>query len=324
MSPATKILTAELPPRRRLVQIVAQVAITLTLALGLSGTTFAIEQPPALASQQRAWLLSHLVTDMQNVGTFQSSDIARMVQLVNTLGDDQIGLLSRFYYLTREKTEQDAELFAVQQTDTSEALAQAKAQVADLLAQLQNQINATYSELASINPGCQTLCQFAYASLPGWCAYNLYAIPDWYYSNGCFVGPAYSAGYCGGYAVPLYGAFYNHGSRYNYWNSRDYVHHPIAARVGHYGSGPLRGSQHPVAVTEHRHTPALKHASVANNHRKGVSHPKAGAHAHQAGHRQHVAHVAHSHHAAHGSRRVAHGGHHGGHAHAGSGHGRHK
>ena len=41
MSPATEILTAELPPRRRLAQIVAKVALMLTLALGLSGTTFA-------------------------------------------------------------------------------------------------------------------------------------------------------------------------------------------------------------------------------------------------------------------------------------------
>ena len=102
-----------------------------------------------------------------------------------------------------------------------------EAQVADLLTQLHNQIQQTYSELATINPGCETLCQVAYASVPGWCAYNQYAIPDWYYNNGCYVGPVFSAGYCGAYAVPVYTTFYNRGSRYNYWNSRAYVHNNV-------------------------------------------------------------------------------------------------
>ena len=164
---------------------------------------------------------------MQSVGSFKSDDIAQTVTLVNSLTDDQVSLLARFYYLTRAKTEQDAQLYAVQQTDTGEALAQAKAQVADLLTQLHNQIEQTYSELATINPGCETLCQVAYASVPGWCAYNQYAIPDWYYNNGCYVGPVFSAGYCGAYAVPVYSTFYNRGSRYNYWNSRAYVHNNI-------------------------------------------------------------------------------------------------
>ena len=37
---------------------------------------------------------SPLVTDMQSVGTFQSTDIAQMVTLVNSLTDDQASLLA--------------------------------------------------------------------------------------------------------------------------------------------------------------------------------------------------------------------------------------
>jgi hypothetical protein len=252
------------------------VAAFLLLFLAVGSTALAIDQPPETASQQRAWLLSHLVTDMQSVGSFTSDDIARTVTLVNSLTDDQVGLLARFYFLTREKTEQDAQLYAVQQTGTEQALAEAKAQVAGLLAQLQNQIQQTYSELATVSPGCQTLCQVAYASVPGWCAYNQYAIPDWYYGNGCYVGPACSAGYCGLYAVPVYNAFYNRGSRYNFWNRGTYVHNNLA-RIGRktFYNPAVSGAvgPHPAtrngAVTVNRIVPpALKHktASLAVNH----------------------------------------------------------
>jgi hypothetical protein len=341
--------------QRMLAQITFKLAMVLTVALGLTGTAFAIEQPPDTAPQQRAWLLSHLVTDMQSVGSFTGGEIGQMVTLVNSLTDDQISLLTRFYFLTREKTEQDAQLYAVQQTDTDEALAQAKAQVADLLTQLQNQIQQTYSELAASDSGCQTLCQIAYASIPGWCAYNQYAIPDWYYSNGCYVGPAYSANYCGGYAVPVYNAFHNRGSRYNYWNSRNYLHNNIA-RIGHYGTNHVHGSQPGFAVkANHNATPVLKynkplskvnhaplafakhntptfhnpaslvknhvvsHAqqSVTHNHPNSAAHPKAHAQAHATPHPQHVAHAApHVQHAAQPHPQHV--------AQAHSGHGRHK
>ncbi len=148
--------------QRMLKQIAVKLMVAFLLAPGLIGSARAVEQPPETAPQQRAWLLSHLVTDMQSVRTLQSNDIAQMVTLVNSLTDDQVNLLTRFYFLTREKTEQDAQLYAVQQTDTGDALAQAKAQVADLLTQLQNQIQQTYSELATINHGCETLCQVQY------------------------------------------------------------------------------------------------------------------------------------------------------------------
>jgi hypothetical protein len=236
------------------------------LAPGLIGTARAVDQPPETAPQQRAWLLSHLVTDMQSVGSFTSDDIARMVTLVNTLTDDQASLLARFYFLTREKTEQDASLYAVRQTEGDGALAQAKAQVAELLAQLQSQIQQTYSEVATINPGCETLCQIAYASVPGWCAYNQYAVPDWYYSNGCYVGPCYSANYCGAYAVPVYQTFYNRASRYNYWSSRNYFHNNIV-RIG---SG-IR--LNPVVAGTHRPHSVTHNGAVTANH-NAVSVPR--------------------------------------------------
>ena len=157
--------------RRQTAGLAAKALATVLVLACLTGTSLATDQPPETAPQQRAWLLSRLVTDMQSVGSFTSEDIARTVTLVNTLTDDQVSLLARFYYLTRSKTEEDARLYAVQLSDTEEALAQAKAQVADLLTQEQNRIEQTYSELATINPGCQTLCQIAYASVPGWCAY---------------------------------------------------------------------------------------------------------------------------------------------------------
>jgi hypothetical protein len=245
-------------------------AIVLVL-VSLTGTSLAIDQPPETAPQQRAWLLSCLVTDMQSVGSFTSDDIARTVTLVNTLTDEQVSLLARFYYLTRAKTEQDAHLYAVQLGDTEEALAQAKAQVADLLTQQHNQIEQTYSELATINPGCQTLCQIAYASVPGWCAYNRYAIPDWYYNNGCYVGPVFSAGYCGAYAFPVYSTFYNRGSRYNYWNSRAYIHNSITRFTngthnihGTHGSSLTVGTRHPHPTTGHAVAlPTRYHAQTA-------------------------------------------------------------
>jgi hypothetical protein len=65
--------------QRTLAQIALKLAMVLFLAFGLTGTTFAIDQPPETASQQRAWLLSHLVTDMKSVGSFTGGDIAQMV-----------------------------------------------------------------------------------------------------------------------------------------------------------------------------------------------------------------------------------------------------
>ena len=260
--------------RRQAAGLAAKALATVLVLVSLTGTCLATDQPPETAPQQRAWLLSHLVTDMQGVGSFTSDDVARTVTLVNALTDDQVSLLARFYCLTREKTEQDARLYAVQLSDTEEALAQAKAQVADLLTRQHNRIEQTYSELATVNPGCQTLCQVAYASVPGWCAYNRYAIPDWYFNNGCYVGPVFSAGYCGAYAVPVYGTFYDRGSRYNYWNSRTYVHNNVTGITRTHGGSLATGTRHPHSTTGHAVVPSTRH----HDHAAGVNrslHPAA-------------------------------------------------
>jgi hypothetical protein len=330
-----------IPVVRRTAAAAAFLAVFLAAAAAL-----AIDQPPPTAPQQRAWLVSHLVADMQSVGTFQSSDIAQMVTLVNSLTDSQAGLLAQYYYLTREKTEQDSQLYALQQTGAQEALAQARAQVADLLARLQGQIQQMYTELVAVNPACQTLCQIAYASVPGWCAYNQYAIPDWYYTGGCYVGPAYSAGYCGAYAVPLYNAFYNRGGRYNFWSSRAYLHNSLVriGRASRYTPSAAAAQRRDsltrpgtVAVGRKSHAVARASAGVkkvnhvrsraaAHNRPRSAARPKTGAKVHTAS-RPHR--TAHARHAAHAASHPKHMGHaashpkHAGRAHS-SGHGRRK
>ena len=223
MNPSIQIPSAGSSPRRTSLKT----ATAILLALGMTGTAPATDQPPPEPEQQRAWLVGHLVTDMQTTGAFRSDEIVATVGLVNALTDDQTRLLARFYYLTRAKVEEDARLYAMQQTDTEETLAEAKAEVADLLARLQRQIWRAYRELAAMNPGCQTLCHIAYASIPGWCECHDYAIPDWYFGDGCYVGPVLSARYAGAYSVRAYGAYHDRGSRYNYWNSRASFHDNI-------------------------------------------------------------------------------------------------
>jgi hypothetical protein len=257
-----------------------------------------------------------------------------MVTLVNSLSDDQVGLLARFYYLTREKTEQDAQLYATEQAESGDALAQAKAQVADVLAQLQGQIQQTYSELATLNPGCETLCQVAYASVPGWCAYNQYAVPAWYYSGGSYVGPCYAATYCGPYAIPVYRAFYSRGSHYNYWNYQTYLQNnlvrlgrgvryvaPVAGRTVVRPAAPVIVNRHAAvrvnAPAVVRHAPAVvRHNVVKAPGRASVTHAHVqhvAAHAaHAPAARAHVAHAAAAHahvaraHVAHAHVAVAH------------------
>ena len=56
-------------PTIRIPRTPARAACLLAVFL-VAGTAFAIDQPPETAPQQRAWLLSHLVTDMQSVGSF--------------------------------------------------------------------------------------------------------------------------------------------------------------------------------------------------------------------------------------------------------------
>ena len=73
-----------------------------------AGTALAIDQPPQGAEQQRAWLVGHMVGDMQALGTFDGNALAKLPGIVSSLTDEQVALLAQYYFLTRSKTVQDA------------------------------------------------------------------------------------------------------------------------------------------------------------------------------------------------------------------------
>ncbi len=188
------------------------------------------DQPPADTGQQRGWLRDHLLADMQNLGTFDGDATAKVSSSVTSLTDDQVALLCQNYFLTRSKAEQDAYIYSLQQQGYSgEQLKAAKAGVADLLTEMQNQGDACYSQIQTMGEPVQYLAQVAYASIPGWCASAQCYVPDWYYGNGSFIGPYYNAGYCGVWAAPVCRAYYDHGSRfyktYHRFGDRFYQRH---------------------------------------------------------------------------------------------------
>ncbi len=173
------------------------------------------DQPPADPPQQRGWLQTHLLSDVQNVGTFDSSAPTYVSSTIANLTDDQIALLCQYYLLTRSKAEQDASLYSLQQQGgTDEQVNAAKAQVGDLLTEMQNQGDACYGQIQTLGEPVQYLAQIEYASLPGWCASTHCYVPSWYYDNGSFVGPYFSSRYCSLYAPSVYAAYYNHESHF--------------------------------------------------------------------------------------------------------------
>ena len=203
-----------------------QTAVILMTFLA-AATAFAIDQPPQDSEQLRPWLVGHLVTDMEALGTFDGNALAKVPTIVNALSDDQVALLAQYYYLTRSKTEQDASLYAMQQQgNTDEQVNAAKAQVADLLTMMNDQTVACYDEFATMPQPVQYLAQVCYASVPGWCCHARCFVPDWYYDNGCYVGPCFNAAYAGGWAVPICNAYHDHGSRFygRYHNVANTVH----------------------------------------------------------------------------------------------------
>ena len=122
-------------PASLILKPLTRIATAVLLAVFLmAGTAFAIDQPPQEPEQQRAWLVGHLVTDMEALGTFDGNTLAKVPAIVNTLTDDHVALLAQYYFLTRSKTEQDASLYALQQQGDAEAqVSTAKAEIADLL-----------------------------------------------------------------------------------------------------------------------------------------------------------------------------------------------
>ena len=128
------------------------------------------DQPPADSAQQREWLRVRILRDVQLAGTFDGDTIAKASRILQGLSDDQVALLCQYYLLTRSKTEQDAYLYSLQQQGQTDAqVNEAKAAVADLLTEMQDQGDACYSQIQTLGEPVQYLAQIEYASIPGWC-----------------------------------------------------------------------------------------------------------------------------------------------------------
>jgi hypothetical protein len=176
--------------------------MAILLALVLAGAALAVERPPVRPEQQRAWLAGRLAADMRATGMFSTSETAETMSLVGSLTEEQVVLLARLYCLMREMVEQDGRLLVVELSET--------------LLRLRRAIRRAYWELAAISPRCETLCQFAYASIPGWCARYRHVVPDWYFRGGCFVGPCRSVWYGGAYSIRAYRTYHDRFSQ-NGW-----------------------------------------------------------------------------------------------------------
>ena len=202
------------PANRSLKNKIRIIILLLSIVL-VAGTAFAIDQPPQEPDQQRAWLVGHLVTDMEALGTFDGNALAKVPGIVDALTDDQVALLAQYYYLTRSKTEQDASLYSLQQQGyADEQVNVAKAQIADLLTELNDQTVACYSEFVPMPQPVQFVSYIVYASVPGWCCHARCFVPEWYYDNGCYVGPCFNAAYAGIWGVPVCRAYYDRGSQF--------------------------------------------------------------------------------------------------------------
>ncbi len=149
------------------------------------------------------------------LGTFDGNTLAKVPGIVNALTDEQVALLAQYYYLTRSKTEQDAYLYSLQQQGyADQQVNEAKAGIADLLTTMNDQIEACYAQFTPMAEPVQYLAQICYASVPGWCCHARCYVPEWYYDNGCFVGPCFNGIYAGPWAVPICNAYFNHGSHF--------------------------------------------------------------------------------------------------------------
>ena len=103
-----------------------------------------------------------------------------------------------------------------QQGCSDEEVNAAKAEIADLLAYQQEQIDACYSQSSRWASPSSTLAQVVYSSVPGWCAYSQYCVPDWYYDNGCYVGRLQPPATAAITPCPVYNAWHDNGSHFNY------------------------------------------------------------------------------------------------------------
>ena len=218
-------------------------AAFLLATLFMAGTALAIDQPPRKPKQRRAWLIRHIITDMEALGTFDGNSLAKVPGIINALTVDQAALLAQYYFLTRSKTEQDARLYAMQQQGYSdEEVDAAKEHIADLLTVMNDQIVACYNQFASMPPPVQYVAQICYASVPGWCNRAQRYVPEWYYDNGCFVGPCFDAACAGDWAVLVCNAYYDQNSHFNatYHNVAKNVHIKRSTRMANRHADWLR------------------------------------------------------------------------------------
>jgi hypothetical protein len=184
---------------------------------------------------------------------FSTSEIAETVDLVGSLTDEQVVLLVRLYCLTREIVEQDARLLVVDSSET--------------LVRLRRQIRRAYWELVAISPGCRTLCELVYTSVPGWCLRCRYTVPNWYYHDGCYVGPCRSARYAGAFSVRAYRAHFDSGTRSDWRGGRarfdgKIVRNPKRAQGIHHRY-TTAAKTHAHAKTKHGMARASKHGPAS-------------------------------------------------------------
>ena len=175
---------------------------------------------------------------MQALGTFDGNTLAKVPGIINALTDDQVALLAQYYYLTRSKTEQDAYLYSLQQQGyADQQVNEAKADIGDLLTTMNNQIEACYAQFTPMPEPVQYVAQVCYASVPGWCCQARCYVPEWYYANGCYVGPCFNAIYAGPWTVPVCNAYFNHRSHfYSVYHNvarNTYINHSVRLAQQH-------------------------------------------------------------------------------------------
>jgi hypothetical protein len=247
-------------------------------AVSETSVSGALDQPPADPGQQRQWLQVHLLKDAQLSGIFDGDAITKVLAILRNLSDDQLALLCQYYMLTRSKTEQDAYVYSLQQQGYSgDQVNAAKATIADLLSEMQNQGDACYAQIRTLGEPAQYLAQIEYASIPGWCVSTQCCVPGWYYANGGFVGPCYNAGYCGVYAVPVYRAYYDAGSRFYkaYHGVGDRVYWSHTVQVAQRSARYFREHDYRRALAHDRFLSASSHLRQTGQHDVHSSHTSA-------------------------------------------------
>ena len=167
---------------------------------------------------------------MEALGTFDATALAKLPGTINAMSDDQVALVSQYYFLTRSKAEQDAYIYALeQQGSTAAQLAAANAQIADLMATMNQEIAACYAQLAVLPQPVVYCTQVCYASVPGWCCHVGCFVPEWCFNNDCYVGPCLKLGWSGPWAGPICKVFFDHHS--HFWFG--YSKFALAAHINH-------------------------------------------------------------------------------------------